>query len=136
MSIPSSVAARFVAGPEVRDAIAVGARVEERYGLDGQVMAGDDGIVLRIPHGEQPPGADLFVFTPEEIEARHRAKGEPPQLGYDGYDRELTEEQKAEHMKPAQTRTIDGADAASTTGAAHTGSAGAADAHGATKVGD
>ena len=48
----------------------------------------------------------------------------------------LTAEQKAEHMKPAQTRTIDGADAASTTGAAHTGSAGAADAHGATKVGD
>jgi len=32
--------------------------------------------------------------TPEEIEARHRAKGEPPQLGYDGYDRHLTEEQK------------------------------------------
>ena len=49
-------------------ALAVGARVEERYGLDGQVMAADDGIVLRIPHGEQPPGADLFVFTPEEIE--------------------------------------------------------------------
>ncbi len=53
-------------------ALAVGARVEERYGLDGQVMAGDDGIVLRIPHGEQPPGADLFVFTPEEIEEEVR----------------------------------------------------------------
>jgi ATP-dependent Lhr-like helicase len=49
-------------------ALAVGARVEERYGLDGQVMAADDGIVLRIPHGEQPPGADLFEFTPEQIE--------------------------------------------------------------------
>ncbi|MEE1617049.1 ATP-dependent helicase [Brachybacterium sp. J153] len=48
-------------------ALAVGARVEERYGLDGQVMAADDGIVLRIPHGEQPPGADLFTFEPEEI---------------------------------------------------------------------
>ncbi len=53
-------------------ALAVGARVEERYGLDGQVMAGDDGIVLRIPHGEQPPGADLFLFTPEEIEEEVR----------------------------------------------------------------
>jgi ATP-dependent Lhr-like helicase len=53
-------------------ALAVGARVEERYGLDGQVMAADDGIVLRIPHGEQPPGADLFVFTPEEIEEEVR----------------------------------------------------------------
>jgi ATP-dependent Lhr-like helicase len=53
-------------------ALAVGARVEERYGLDGQVMAADDGIVLRIPHGEDPPGADLFVFTPEEIEEEVR----------------------------------------------------------------
>ena len=48
----------------------------------------------------------------------------------------LTAERKAEHMKPAQTRTIDGDDAASTTGAAHAATAGAADAHGATKVGD
>lgn len=53
-------------------ALAVGARVEETYGLDGQVMAADDGIVLRIPHGEHPPGADLFVFTPEEIEEEVR----------------------------------------------------------------
>ncbi|PWH04918.1 ATP-dependent helicase [Brachybacterium endophyticum] len=52
--------------------LAVGARVEERYGLDGQVMAADDGIVLRIPHGEDPPGADLFVFTPEEIDEEVR----------------------------------------------------------------
>ncbi|AMD88290.1 glutamate--tRNA ligase [Actinomyces radicidentis] len=33
--------------------------------------------------------------TPEEVEERHRAKGEDPKLGYDGYDRELTAEQKA-----------------------------------------
>ena len=32
--------------------------------------------------------------TSEEIEARHRAKGEPPRLGYDGYDRHLTDEQR------------------------------------------
>ncbi|PYF98289.1 glutamyl-tRNA synthetase [Georgenia satyanarayanai] len=32
--------------------------------------------------------------TPEEIEARHRAAGRDPKLGYDGYDRDLTEEQK------------------------------------------
>ena len=60
---------RRITGPW---ALAVGARVEERYGLDGQVMAADDGIVLRIPHGEQPPGADLFVFTPEEIDEEVR----------------------------------------------------------------
>ncbi|WP_124039309.1 glutamate--tRNA ligase [Neoactinobaculum massilliense] len=33
--------------------------------------------------------------TPEEVEARHRAKGEDPKLGYDNFDRDLTEEQKA-----------------------------------------
>jgi glutamyl-tRNA synthetase len=33
--------------------------------------------------------------TPEEVEARHRAAGRNPKLGYDGYDRELTAEQKA-----------------------------------------
>src|SRR5699024_11403950 len=35
-------------------------------------MAADDGIVLRIPHGEEHPGADPFVFTPEEIEEEVR----------------------------------------------------------------
>ncbi|SFB14738.1 glutamyl-tRNA synthetase [Cellulomonas marina] len=33
--------------------------------------------------------------TPEEIEARHRAAGRDPKLGYDGYDRTLTEDQVA-----------------------------------------
>ncbi|MCT1545651.1 glutamate--tRNA ligase [Kocuria rhizophila] len=33
--------------------------------------------------------------TPDEVEQRHRAKGEDPKLGYDNYDRDLTDEQKA-----------------------------------------
>ncbi|WP_299556357.1 glutamate--tRNA ligase [uncultured Mycolicibacterium sp.] len=33
--------------------------------------------------------------TPEEVEARHLAAGRNPKLGYDNYDRDLTEEQKA-----------------------------------------
>ncbi len=40
-----------------------------------------------------------FVYesfsTPEEVDARHRAAGEDPQLGYDNADRDLTDEQKA-----------------------------------------
>ncbi|MGO3090170.1 MAG: glutamate--tRNA ligase [Galactobacter sp.] len=32
--------------------------------------------------------------TPAEVEARHRAKGEDPKLGYDNFDRDLTPEQK------------------------------------------
>ncbi|MDO4243360.1 MAG: glutamate--tRNA ligase [Actinomyces sp.] len=34
--------------------------------------------------------------TPEEIEERHRARGRDPKLGYDGFDRHLSDEQKAE----------------------------------------
>src|SRR5690606_22939661 len=33
--------------------------------------------------------------TPEEVEARHRAAGRDPKLGYDGFDRDLTPEQVA-----------------------------------------
>ncbi|WP_210479846.1 ATP-dependent helicase [Naasia sp. SYSU D00948] len=51
-------------------ALAVGARVEERYGIDGNTIASDDGIVVRIPDTDaDPPGAELFVFDPDEIEA-------------------------------------------------------------------
>ena len=32
--------------------------------------------------------------TPEEVEQRHREKGEDPKLGYDNFDRDLTEEQR------------------------------------------
>jgi glutamyl-tRNA synthetase len=34
--------------------------------------------------------------TPEEVEARHVAAGRNPKLGYDGFDRDLTDEQKAD----------------------------------------
>ncbi len=33
--------------------------------------------------------------TNEEVEARHKAAGRDPKLGYDGYDRDLSDEQKA-----------------------------------------
>ncbi|WP_316298618.1 Lhr family ATP-dependent helicase [Clavibacter michiganensis] len=51
-------------------ALAVGARVTELYGIDGATMANDDGIVVRIPETDgEPPGADLFVFEPDELDA-------------------------------------------------------------------
>lgn len=49
-------------------ALAIGRRLSERYGVDGQVMPSDDGIVVRLPDtAEEPPGADLVAFDPEEI---------------------------------------------------------------------
>ncbi len=50
-------------------ALAIGVRLRERYGIDAQALPGDDGIVLRIPETDQePPGADVVVFEPDEIE--------------------------------------------------------------------
>ncbi|KRC49198.1 DEAD/DEAH box helicase [Leifsonia sp. Root227] len=51
-------------------ALAVQSRVRDRYGIDGGAMAADDGIIVRIPDAEsQPPGAELFVFEPQELDA-------------------------------------------------------------------
>ncbi|MCX4746520.1 ATP-dependent helicase [Kitasatospora sp. NBC_01287] len=65
-------------------ALALGARLRERHGLDPQVMHGDDGIVLRLPDvdlldfpspdaplpepDQAPVGADTALFDPAEIE--------------------------------------------------------------------
>ncbi|GIJ52907.1 ATP-dependent helicase [Virgisporangium aurantiacum] len=49
-------------------ALAIGRRLSERYGVDGQVMPSDDGIVVRLPDiAEEPPGADLVTFDADEI---------------------------------------------------------------------
>ena len=44
--------------------------------------------------------------TPEEVEARHRAAGRDPKLGYDGFDRDLTEEQKAAYRAEGREAVI------------------------------
>ncbi len=53
-------------------ALAINARLRERYGLAGQgsqAIASDDGIVIRIPDTDaEPPTADLIAFEPDEIE--------------------------------------------------------------------
>lgn len=50
-------------------ALAVGRRLRERYGIDEKPTASDDGIVVRLPDTEEaPPGAELFVFEPDEID--------------------------------------------------------------------
>ncbi|MBB4930256.1 ATP-dependent Lhr-like helicase [Lipingzhangella halophila] len=58
-------------------ALAIGARLRERYGLDAQVVHGDDGIVLRLPDVEDPGAsgasrsgvlADLITLPSDEVE--------------------------------------------------------------------
>ncbi|WP_415125393.1 helicase-related protein [Microbacterium sp.] len=50
-------------------ALAVNARIRERLGVEGSAVASDDGIIVRVPDAEaEPPGAELFVFAPDELE--------------------------------------------------------------------
>ncbi|KAA9107876.1 Lhr family ATP-dependent helicase [Microbacterium rhizomatis] len=50
-------------------ALAVNARIRERLGVEGSAVASDDGIIARVPDATaEPPGADLFVFDPDELE--------------------------------------------------------------------
>ena len=73
----------------------------------------DEGINVGGPHGpyRQSQRSDIYkevieklkatgrvyesFSTPEEIEARNLAAGKDPKVGYDNFDRNLTEEQKA-----------------------------------------
>jgi glutamyl-tRNA synthetase len=44
--------------------------------------------------------------TPEEVEARHIAAGRNPKLGYDNYDRDLTDEQRAAFAAEGRTPVL------------------------------
>jgi ATP-dependent Lhr-like helicase len=50
-------------------ALAIAARLRERYGVDVQSMHSDDGIVLRLPETDaEPPSGEVAVFDPDEVE--------------------------------------------------------------------
>ena len=54
-------------------ALIVGARLQQEYGIDAQVMHADDGLVLRLPDTEDDTAVrlaiDALVVEPEDIEA-------------------------------------------------------------------
>lgn len=66
-------------------ALALSARLGERYGMDAQVMHADDGIVLRLPDADMM-GLDLLDFDPLQDPAENpaplpdlaRDSGQPP----------------------------------------------------------
>ncbi|AIT60531.1 ATP-dependent helicase [Corynebacterium doosanense] len=58
----------FGRGVNAAWALAVGQRVAERTGMDAQAVAGDDGIVLRLPEADNEPDGSLFIFDADEIE--------------------------------------------------------------------
>ena len=57
----------FGKGVNAAWALATGWRVAQETGMDAQAVAGDDGIVLRLPQGEKEPDASLFQFDADEI---------------------------------------------------------------------
>ena len=57
-------------------ALALGARLSERYGMDAQVMHADDGIVLRLPDADLM-GLDLLDQDPARTGAAYDAEQAP-----------------------------------------------------------
>lgn len=57
-------------------ALALSARLGERYGMDAQVMHADDGIVLRLPDADLM-GLDLLDFDPVQADAGGSTEGGP-----------------------------------------------------------
>ena len=48
--------------------LALSARIRDELGLESDAIWSDDGIIVHLPDAEEPPGADLALLDPEEIE--------------------------------------------------------------------
>lgn len=58
-------------GRRVHDpwALAIAARIHERWQVDPSVVASEDGIMVRLPDSSgRVPGADVFLFDPERLQ--------------------------------------------------------------------
>ncbi|MGQ4515541.1 ATP-dependent helicase [Streptomyces sp. DW26H14] len=66
-------------------ALALGARLAERYGMDAQVMHADDGIVLRLPDADLM-GFDLLDEDPSKTEATYDSEQAPVGAGDVAFD--------------------------------------------------
>ena len=61
-----------------------------------------DVVARLVESGEAYPA----YSTPEEVEARHLAAGRNPKLGYDNYDRDLTDEQRAAYAAEGRNAVL------------------------------
>jgi len=44
------------------------ARIRDQLGLESDAIWSDDGIIVHLPDAEEPPGADLVMLEPDEVE--------------------------------------------------------------------
>ena len=50
--------------------LALSARIRDEYGLESDAIWSDDGIIVHLPDADEPPGADLVLMDPDELEDR------------------------------------------------------------------
>ncbi|MGA8720604.1 MAG: DEAD/DEAH box helicase, partial [Solirubrobacteraceae bacterium] len=48
--------------------LALSARIRDELGLESDAIWSDDGIIVHLPDAEEPPGADLVMLEPDEVE--------------------------------------------------------------------
>jgi ATP-dependent helicase Lhr and Lhr-like helicase len=49
-------------------ALALSARIRDVFGLESDAIWSDDGIIVHLPDADEPPGADLVLLDPDEVE--------------------------------------------------------------------
>ncbi len=50
--------------------LALSARIREEYGLESDAIWSDDGIIVHLPDADEPPGTELVLVDPDELEDR------------------------------------------------------------------
>jgi ATP-dependent Lhr-like helicase len=50
--------------------LALSARIREEFGLESDAIWSDDGIIVHLPDADEPPGAELVLVDPDELEDR------------------------------------------------------------------
>jgi ATP-dependent Lhr-like helicase len=48
--------------------LALSARIRDRYGLESDAIWSDDGIIVHLPDADDPPGIELVMIEPDELE--------------------------------------------------------------------
>jgi len=49
-------------------ALALSAKIRDEAGLESDAIWSDDGIIVHLPDADEPPGADLVLLDPEDVE--------------------------------------------------------------------
>ncbi len=48
--------------------LAIGRRIREQFDLESDAIWSDDGIIVHLPDADEPPGAELVMVEPDEVE--------------------------------------------------------------------